>query len=72
MEMYIELMYPILGEWEHLMGETNKSELLKGSQSQVLWCPPIIPELGWLRQEDHEFVVCLGYRQRPHLKNRIK
>jgi hypothetical protein len=30
-----------------------------------LWCTPIIPELRWLRQEDHEFELSLGYTVRP-------
>jgi hypothetical protein len=33
---------------------------------------PTCHELGWLRQEDHEFVACLGYIQTLHLENEIK
>jgi hypothetical protein len=33
------------------------------------WCIPVIPALGRLRQEDHEFEVTMGYTVRLCLKN---
>lgn len=44
MEMYIELIHPILGEQKQLMGETNKSELLKDAQKchKVSRCLPVM------------------------------
>jgi hypothetical protein len=30
----------------------------------------VIPALGRLRQEDHEFKASLGYTGRPYLKNK--
>jgi hypothetical protein len=40
--------------------------------SWARWCTPIIPALGRLRQEDHEFKASLGYTQKPCLKKRKK
>jgi hypothetical protein len=33
--------------------------------SQALWHTVTVPALGRLRQEDHKFVVSLGYVVRP-------
>jgi hypothetical protein len=40
--------------------------------SQVWWYMSVIPALGRLRQEDHEFSVSLDYIVRPGLKNQKK
>jgi hypothetical protein len=34
---------------------------------QAWWCTPVIPALGRLRQEGHEFEVSQGYVVRPRL-----
>jgi hypothetical protein len=38
--------------------------------SQAWWYIPVIPALGRLRQEYHEFETSLGYRVRSCLKKR--
>jgi hypothetical protein len=35
-------------------------------------CPPLIPALGWLRQEYHEFETSLGYEGDPASKQKKK
>jgi hypothetical protein len=39
------------------------------SAAWAWWRTPVIPALGRLRQEDHEFEACLGDIAGPHLKN---
>jgi hypothetical protein len=36
--------------------------------SQAWWYTPVIPALGRLRQEDHDFEASLGYRRTRCLK----
>jgi hypothetical protein len=38
---------------------------------QAGWSTPVIPALGILRQENHEFEASLGYTERFCLKNQI-
>jgi predicted glycosyl hydrolase (DUF1957 family) len=38
--------------------------------SWAWWYIPVIPALGRLRQEDHQFEVNLGFTVRPCLKNK--
>jgi hypothetical protein len=40
------------------------------SRSQAWCCIPVIPALGQLRQEDHEFEVTLSYIVRTYIKER--
>jgi hypothetical protein len=41
-------------------------------ESRVWWCTPVIPALGRLRREGHEFQASPGYRTRPCLKTKTK
>jgi hypothetical protein len=50
----------------NLSTEKKKDISLAG----VWWCISIIPVLGRLRQEDHEFEVSLGYIMKYSLKNK--
>jgi hypothetical protein len=36
--------------------------------SWVGWCTPVVPALGRLKQENHEFLTSLGYIGRSCLK----
>jgi hypothetical protein len=38
--------------------------------SWAWWCMPVIPELGRLRQEAHEFKASLGFIGKPYLKKK--
>jgi hypothetical protein len=42
----------------------------KGKFGWVWWCIPVIPVLGRLKEEEHEFEAGLGYIVRIYLKNK--
>jgi hypothetical protein len=46
---------------------TNKQKKKTLVIRQAWWCTPVIPALGRLRQEGHEFEVSQGYVVRPRL-----
>lgn len=73
MEMYIELIHPILGEQKQLMGETNKSELLKDAQKchKVSRCLPVMNLGGWGRRIMSLWPAWAIYR-RSILKMKLK
>lgn len=66
------------GVWNLYLGSDRSSKMKRG---QAWWLPPVIPALGWQRQEDQEFKDRLSLnnefkdsvgQMKPCLKTRIE